>query len=58
MSETDNKPTLGRKPHNDIQIDSKFVSRHHCQIITTPVRHHSSMRRPSVTPIQRWIANR
>ncbi len=27
---------IGRTPDNDIQIDSKFVSRHHCQIITTP----------------------
>ena len=26
---------IGRTPDNDIQIDSKFVSRHHCQIITT-----------------------
>jgi general secretion pathway protein A len=26
---------LGRTPDNDIQIDSRFVSRHHCQIITT-----------------------
>ena len=27
---------IGRTPDNDIQIDSKFISRHHCQIITTP----------------------
>ncbi len=27
---------IGRTPDNDLQIDSKFVSRHHCQIITTP----------------------
>ncbi len=26
---------LGRTPDNDLQIDSRFVSRHHCQIITT-----------------------
>ena len=26
---------IGRTPDNDLQIDSKFVSRHHCQIITT-----------------------
>jgi hypothetical protein len=26
---------LGRTPDNDVQIDSRFVSRHHCQIITT-----------------------
>jgi len=26
---------LGRTVDNDVQIDSKFVSRHHCQIITT-----------------------
>jgi pSer/pThr/pTyr-binding forkhead associated (FHA) protein len=25
---------IGRTPDNDLQIDSKFVSRHHCQIIT------------------------
>jgi general secretion pathway protein A len=25
---------IGRTPDNDIQIDSKFISRHHCQIIT------------------------
>jgi len=27
---------IGRTTDNDLQIDSKFVSRHHCQIITTP----------------------
>ncbi len=27
---------IGRTPDNDLQIDSKFVSRHHCQVITTP----------------------
>jgi len=27
---------VGRTPDNDLQIDSRFVSRHHCQIITTP----------------------
>ncbi len=26
---------LGRTPDNDLQIDSRFVSRHHCQVITT-----------------------
>jgi hypothetical protein len=26
---------IGRTPDNDLQIDSKFVSRHHAQIITT-----------------------
>jgi general secretion pathway protein A len=26
---------IGRTPANDLQIDSRFVSRHHCQIITT-----------------------
>ncbi|HEV2285102.1 MAG TPA: FHA domain-containing protein, partial [Steroidobacteraceae bacterium] len=25
----------GRTPDNDVHIDSRFVSRHHCQIITT-----------------------
>jgi general secretion pathway protein A len=29
---------VGRTPDNDVQIDSRFVSRHHCQVITT---HHS-----------------
>ena len=27
---------VGRTADNDVQIDSRFVSRHHCQIITTP----------------------
>jgi general secretion pathway protein A len=27
---------VGRTPDNDLQIDSRFVSRHHCQIITNP----------------------
>jgi general secretion pathway protein A len=27
---------FGRTPDNDLQIDSKYVSRHHAQIITTP----------------------
>jgi type II secretory pathway predicted ATPase ExeA len=26
---------IGRTPENDLQIDSRFISRHHCQIITT-----------------------
>ena len=26
---------IGRTPDNDVQIDSRFVSRHHCQIVTT-----------------------
>ena len=26
---------IGRTPDNDLQIDSKFISRHHAQIITT-----------------------
>ncbi|MGH8258661.1 MAG: AAA family ATPase [Steroidobacteraceae bacterium] len=26
---------LGRTSDNDVQIDSRFVSRHHCQIVTT-----------------------
>jgi general secretion pathway protein A len=26
---------VGRTPDNDVQIDSRFVSRHHCQLITT-----------------------
>ncbi len=31
---------VGRTPDNDVQIDSRFISRHHCQVITTP---HSSV---------------
>ena len=27
---------IGRTANNDLQIDSKFISRHHCQILTTP----------------------
>ncbi len=27
---------IGRTSDNDLQIDSKFISRHHCQIITQP----------------------
>jgi hypothetical protein len=27
---------IGRTTDNDLQIDSKYVSRHHCQIISTP----------------------
>ena len=26
---------VGRTADNDLQIDSRFVSRHHCQIVTT-----------------------
>ena len=26
---------VGRTPDNDVQIDSRFISRHHCQLITT-----------------------
>jgi type II secretory pathway predicted ATPase ExeA len=26
---------IGRTPANDVQIDSRFISRHHCQIVTT-----------------------
>jgi pSer/pThr/pTyr-binding forkhead associated (FHA) protein len=26
---------IGRTAENDLQVDSKYVSRHHCQIITT-----------------------
>jgi pSer/pThr/pTyr-binding forkhead associated (FHA) protein len=26
---------IGRTRDNDLQVDSRFVSRHHCQIITT-----------------------
>ncbi len=26
---------IGRTPDNDLQIDSKYISRHHCQIVTT-----------------------
>jgi hypothetical protein len=27
---------IGRTAANDLQIESRFVSRHHCQIVTTP----------------------
>ncbi len=27
---------IGRTVDNDVQIDSKYISRHHCQITTTP----------------------
>ncbi len=27
---------IGRTAANDLQVDSRFVSRHHCQIVTTP----------------------
>jgi general secretion pathway protein A len=27
---------IGRTPDNDVQIDSKYISRHHCQIVTQP----------------------
>jgi type II secretory pathway predicted ATPase ExeA/pSer/pThr/pTyr-binding forkhead associated (FHA) protein len=26
---------VGRTPDNDLQVDSRFISRHHCQIVTT-----------------------
>jgi len=26
---------IGRTPENDVQIDSRFISRHHCQVITS-----------------------
>jgi general secretion pathway protein A len=26
---------IGRTPDNDVQVDSRFISRHHCQVITT-----------------------
>ncbi len=28
------RTVVGRTPDNDLQIDSRFVSRHHCQIVT------------------------
>jgi general secretion pathway protein A len=37
VMERDLKPgrlVIGRTPDNDLQIDSKFISRHHCQIVT------------------------
>jgi type II secretory pathway predicted ATPase ExeA len=27
---------IGRTSNNDIQIDSRYISRHHCKIVTTP----------------------
>lgn len=39
VSETELKSgrlIIGRTPDNDLQIDSKYISRHHAQIITTP----------------------
>jgi hypothetical protein len=30
------RTVIGRTPDNDLQIESRFVSRHHCQIITKP----------------------
>lgn len=27
---------IGRTAENDLQIDSRYISRHHCQIVTTP----------------------
>jgi general secretion pathway protein A len=29
------RKVIGRTPDNDLQIDSKFISRHHCQIVTS-----------------------
>jgi type II secretory pathway predicted ATPase ExeA len=31
---TPGRLVIGRTPDNDLQIDSKFISRHHCQIVT------------------------
>jgi general secretion pathway protein A len=28
------RKVIGRTPDNDLQIDSKFISRHHCQMVT------------------------
>src|SRR6186713_217629 len=28
------RKVIGRTPDNDLQIDSKFISRHHCQVVT------------------------
>jgi type II secretory pathway predicted ATPase ExeA len=33
---TPGRLVIGRTPDNDLQIDSKFISRHHCQIVTQP----------------------
>ena len=32
------KTSIGRTPDNDLQIDAKFVSRHHCVILAGPVQ--------------------
>ncbi|MEM8548316.1 MAG: FHA domain-containing protein, partial [Pseudomonadota bacterium] len=32
---TNGRIVVGRTPDNDIQIDSRFVSRHHAQVTTT-----------------------
>jgi pSer/pThr/pTyr-binding forkhead associated (FHA) protein len=32
---TQGRIIVGRTPENDLQIDSRFVSRHHCQIMTS-----------------------
>ncbi|HEY7377717.1 MAG TPA: FHA domain-containing protein, partial [Steroidobacteraceae bacterium] len=32
---TEGRASIGRAPGNDLQIVSEFVSRHHCQVITT-----------------------
>ncbi len=32
---TQGRIIVGRTPDNDLQIDSRFVSRHHCQITTS-----------------------
>jgi type II secretory pathway predicted ATPase ExeA len=29
------RKVIGRTPDNDLQIDSKFISRHHCQFVTS-----------------------
>jgi hypothetical protein len=29
------RKVIGRTPDNDLQIDSKFISRHHCQLVTS-----------------------
>jgi predicted component of type VI protein secretion system len=28
------RKVVGRTPDNDLQIDSKYISRHHCQLVT------------------------
>jgi general secretion pathway protein A len=33
---TPGRLVIGRTSDNDLQIDSKFISRHHCQIVTQP----------------------